>query len=492
MSSAPTPFHPGLAALLAVLIALLPGCDRGEPGSTVPEEGQGLLLVVVDGLRADRLSCNGYGRATTPRIDGLASEGVLLTRTISASPQIAPSHAALLSGSDANLARRSGAQWGQATVDQPWYLPPSVPRLPVELAVAGFRTAAFGSHPGFAPVNGHTAGFQTFFPRWPTAIGEPLATAEETLGDVRRWFGTLGRDEPWFAYVQLAGLEDAFRYPDPRWSGYFEPRPGRGWVPPSGLTVPSLFAVAPGRTDGTLQSIGDYEARYDGALRGIDAALGELLDQLDQLGRLERTTVCLIGSCGMQFGEAGLILDHGRLSVADLHVPFLLRPALGRPSRRGERLDLLASTMDVAPTLLDLHGLEVPADMLGVSLADLVDPERPVSALRKFAVANCGIQEGGAIFSADHVLEVTLPGRVAEGELIRAWYGDLDVHDDVVEERFYNWIEEPFPALNDLAPANGPEAAAFEAAGFHWTLRVRDLQRRYTPVLFEGLGASDR
>lgn len=498
-SSQPSAQGRRLVRAFGIALLLLGSCapnksepaSESEPFQTVPREGQGILLVVIDGLRADRVSAFGYDRETTPRIDQLASEGVAFARTISASPQAAPSHASILSGNDPNLARRAVPQWRQAEIDQAWYLPPKVPRLPVELAVAGYRTAAFSSHPSFSRVNGLVSGFQAFFPRWPKQVGEPLAAADETLEDVRRWLRTLSRDEPWFAYVQLASLEDAFRHRDPSWSGFFEPRSGRSWVPPAGLTSPSLFAVAPGRTDGGAHTIGQYEAWYDGALREIDAQLGELLDQLEQFGRLENTTVCVVGSFGMQFGESGLILDHGRLSVADLHVPLVLRPSPSIASRRGLHSELLASTMDVAPTLLELAGQDVPQDMFGLSFARVFDPEQPIAPVRELAMAACAIQGGYAVFSADKALEMIFPGQVREPALVRAWYGDLDVHEDSAEERLYDWTTDPAPPLFEQTLPSLPESVRLKTAGFHWVLRVQRLQKQYAPVLFSDFGAGD-
>ena len=472
---------------------LLGSCDGQDTSSAhqVERRGQGILLVVIDGLRADRLSSLDYDRLTTPRIDALAGEGLSFARTISASPQTTPSHAAILSGSDPNLARRAVPQWEQAEIDQAWYLPPKVPRLSVELAVAGYRTAAFASHASLAPVSGLTAGFQTFFPRLPKSNAEPLVSADRTLTDVSHWLRTLDRDEPWFAYVQLAGLEDSFRHPDPSWSGYFEPRAGRNWIPPTGLSSPSLFAVSPGRTDGGTHTIGQYEAWYDGALREIDLQLGELFDRLAQSRRLESTTVCVVGSCGMQFGESGLLLDHGRLSVADLHVPFVLRPESSLYSRRGESIDFLASTMDIAPTLLELAGCDVPADMLGRSFASLLDPASELAPVRDLTIASCAIQNGYAVYSDEQALEFTMPGEVRQPGLVRAWYGDLDFHADAVEERLYNWIEDPAPALFELTLPSLPDAVRLKTAGFHWTQRVQELQSKYAPLLLPGFGDSE-
>ena len=473
--------------------ACAPSAPEPAPTGTGASAGQGVLVVVVDGLRADRVSAFGYGRETTPRCDALAAEGAAFLRTISPAPQLVPAHAALVSGSDPNLARRDVPTW-MATTDPVWFLPPEAPRLAVELGVAGFRSAAFSSHPFFAPVYGFGVGFHEFFPRWPETPDEPLTRPGETFEDVRRWLATLRRGESWFAYVQLAGLEDCFNRPDPRWSQFFEPDRTKSWVPPRGTNDPCLFAVPPSRAaDGNL-TMGEYEVRYDGALREIDHELGRFLDGLEQLGRLDGTTVCVVGSCGMQFGEAGLLLDHGRLSVADLHVPWILRPARDLPGPRGVRHDELTSTLDLAPTVLELHDIEPPEGMLGTSFAALVRGEQADLPPRRVVVASCAIQGGNAAFTRDLAVEWTLPGQVRERALVRGWYGDLEKHAGAVEERVYDWVDQPYPPLHQLAspwiPQPDERKVELRAATLQWMSRVEtlrdELQRPFEETLLGG------
>ena len=57
-----------------------------------------ILFVVIDSLRADRLSGYGNERNTSPNLDRLASEGVMFERAFSTAPYTAPSHASLLTG----------------------------------------------------------------------------------------------------------------------------------------------------------------------------------------------------------------------------------------------------------------------------------------------------------------------------------------------------------------------------------------------------------
>src|SRR5437867_11229973 len=78
-----------LLALAAVL--LLSAC--GPPPSP-----PNVLLITIDTLRADRLGCYGYGRATSPHIDRLAAQGVLFERAYTTLPRTTQSVASILTG----------------------------------------------------------------------------------------------------------------------------------------------------------------------------------------------------------------------------------------------------------------------------------------------------------------------------------------------------------------------------------------------------------
>ncbi len=463
----PPPFLRACLLLVPLLFACAPtpGADRA---------GHGVLLIAVDALRADHLPSGGYDRRTMPRVEQLISEGAYFEHTFAAAPQRIPSHAALLSGSDPNLARRKAPQWLEASLEQPWYLPPAVPRLGVEFLVGGAATAAFVDHADVSAAYGFAAGFQTF--EGPPQGADASHGAERLVTRTLNWVRTLGRDRDWFAYVHFADLDRTWRTPDPRWDTYFEPRPELDAVPPVGTSEPSLFAIPPARFFGGVLTLGQYEARYDGALRRLDTELHRLLEELDAAGRLEHTTIALVGTFGVQFGEAGLMLDAGRLSLADLAVPFVLRPAPARfGAFDGRRIGGIASLMDVAPTLIDAAGLTVPRTMQGLTLWPAARDNAP--SPRRHAFASCGIQSGYAAFNATQAIEVLLFGEGARASLVSGWFGDLERRSNWTEERLYDWRADPFPPLAAPPGLTLSETAELKAAAVAWVETVEKLRR---------------
>jgi arylsulfatase A-like enzyme len=134
-------------ALVAAAIGLAFGCARSESEEgTRSEPPQGAVLILLDTVRADHLSCYGYGRPTSPHIDALAREGVRFEQVIATSPWTLPSVAALLTGEYAERV-----------------LPGKLTRsLPEVFQQAGFTTAAVTEGGFVSTAFGLDRGFGTF------------------------------------------------------------------------------------------------------------------------------------------------------------------------------------------------------------------------------------------------------------------------------------------------------------------------------------------
>ena len=68
------------------------------PAASTSAQGENVLLISVDTLRADRLSCYGYSGNSTPNIDRWAEEGVRFANAYTEYPLTLPAHATLLTG----------------------------------------------------------------------------------------------------------------------------------------------------------------------------------------------------------------------------------------------------------------------------------------------------------------------------------------------------------------------------------------------------------
>ncbi|MGD9547501.1 MAG: sulfatase [Candidatus Krumholzibacteriia bacterium] len=336
-----------------------------------------LLLIGVDTLRADHLGLAGYGRPTSPRLDGLAGRGAAFLDVTAPAPWTLPSfssaltglmpglHGAYLAGAERNMDRQP-----------PHRLDPKVTTLAAHLRRQGYRTAAFYSNQFFAFGLAESFDHHRY-------LNFPAGDLARTALDWMRRHG----DRPFFCFVLFndphepttpapADL-DAFLpvagRPDPallrglaRWGEDPAPALGSGpWPPAEDVTAALALKLAV----------------YDATIHQVDRAIGSLQDQLERWEIADRTLVSVFSDHGEEF------LDHADFSRRWNHDPrgihgighghSLFREVLGVPwlawgpgVPAGVRRREPASLLDLSPTLLDWLDLpplpypeRIPEDM---------------------------------------------------------------------------------------------------------------------------------
>jgi arylsulfatase A-like enzyme len=111
-----------------------------------------------------------------------------------------------------------------------------------------------------------------------------------------------------------------------------------------------------------------------GTLKSQDDNIGRLLDYLDKSGLAENTIVVLTGDHGFFLGEHGWF-DKRFMYEEALRVPWMIRyPGVVNP---GSKSDAWVTAIDNAPTILDMAGLPIPADMQGRSLMPVFQEKTP-------------------------------------------------------------------------------------------------------------------
>lgn len=446
------------AALVALGLGFLAGCGEPElPLAKVRDgkaeiTGQGVLVVVVDGLRWDHTSLAGYDRDTTPFLRSFAKEGMVFTDAWSPTASRLGAHVAILTGCDPALARPPRAAGTEEELTDSWFVPSSLDLIGQPFLGAGWTTAAFVDDPDIAELRGFDRGFREFNP-----FGGVEEDTDERVGIYGvgtrfiEWNKRLPLDENWFAYVHLDDIERVWKdqeessaYRDVMGTGGWKPRPELSRVPPIGVSEPMLHALPPSRAaTGEPLTLAEYELRYDRGIKAIDESLKRLVgDFADAFGRAEHLTVVIVGSHGLALGEGGLYLQAGQVAEADLHVPLIVRPSRALKEKLGwdpaggrRRAGGIVSLADLAPTLVDLLDLRAPEHVQGVSLVPMLqDPQATVRErvfLRAPSMGGRGIAESGAVMSLSAEGRATVRGRAGgapatlEGaagtELVRSW-----------------------------------------------------------------------
>ena len=308
------------------------GVAAGRAGAAATSPPASIFVISIDTLRADRLPAYGYAEGATPAIDGLRRDGLLYEQAYAACPLTLPSHASLFTG---RLPPSHGVR------DNIGYRldGESVPTLARLLRDRGFATAGAVSAYVLRGSTGIAAGFE----RWDDGIE---VQGEEALGQLERpgpqtvaialeHLGALPQ-RPIFLFLHLYEPHAPYQPPEPWRSRHADP--------------------------------------YDGEVAAADAALGTFLDGLRRLGLYDGSIIVLLGDHGEGFGDHGE-KEHGiLLNRESIQVPLLVKLPAG--ARAGESVERPVHLVDVLPTIAEIVGLDLPADLPGRSLLDAGGEER--------------------------------------------------------------------------------------------------------------------
>lgn len=327
-------------------------------GCTEPPRPRNAVLIVLDTLRADRLSAYGAERPTSPRIDAFAEQGVLFEHAVTNAPWTLPAMVGMLSGSYPSTAvYRNGLRRS----------------LVENLREAGWSTAAF-TEGGFVSRSfGLELGFEDFHEyEYDAEEEEQGATTpgeiEDTFARAQAWLaGNSAR--PFFLLVHTFETHAPYRRLD------FARDLDRGRLAET-FEVKFEMGVKGERLALTPDELAYVRALYDGGVAVADRFVGGLLDTLDALGLADETLVVVTSDHGEDLGhrnpwDAG---SHGH-SLYDelLLVPLVLHdPARPYPV---SRVSQQVRVVDVVPTILEILGVPAPPDLHGRSLVPLMTGE---------------------------------------------------------------------------------------------------------------------
>ncbi|MCA9000801.1 MAG: sulfatase-like hydrolase/transferase, partial [Planctomycetes bacterium] len=409
--------------VLLSLAVLGPACSSSEAPKEFPKPGRGVLVIEVDAWRRDHLSLYGYDKPTTPFLENLARRVVVFDNAWSTGAGAMPAAVSLLTGCDPIVARRPQIALADGSYLDPafpWDVTDPMPRIAFQFLLGGYRTLLLAGGGKLENVRGLRLGFEDV--RW-SARNASGGAQDRGLADLEaellEWARHLEDGQDWFAYLQASDLE-GFHKSGAVTPG-FEYEKGLDYVPPVGPGEPVFHALPPSRVAPGLETLADHVGAYDSALARFDADLEHLLLNMGETGVLSRTTVVVVGGYGMGFGESGLLADAGTLSEVDLAVPLLIRPAPELEFPVGQRLAGLTSLVDLGPTLLTMHGQQVPDGLAGRSLTGLMRGEQEFVRERAFAVGD--IHAGFAVIDGRGMWIWSQPQVGGAPGLGRSWFG---------------------------------------------------------------------
>lgn len=310
-----------------------------------------IVLLGIDSLRRDHMSCYGYRHLTTPHIDRFAQESTLFEQTFSAYIPTTSAYASMLTGQDVFTTQ-------VVALRHKGPLRAEVKTLAEILREEGYDTTCvgFGGNPS-------SRGFDKYieFPGW-GSWNEGRSPKAQNLNDVAipeldrlarkrdPFFLFLRHMDPHSPYLPPAPFERMFYHGNEFDKRNKSMEPVMAFKP-----FRDFFAswMPPGVTDKEY-----IIAQYDGSVAYMDAAIQSIFTALAMRGLAEDTIVVINGDHGETLYDHDCYFDHHGLYEPTLIVPLVIRYPGKIPA--GARVKGYNQHKDLVPTLLDLAGIARP------------------------------------------------------------------------------------------------------------------------------------
>ena len=294
------------------------------PTFSKPKTGKtrlNFLLITIDTLRPDRLSCYSDEHAKTPNIDSLAEKGALFLKAFAHTPTTLPSHTNILLGTTPLY---HGVHDNHNFIVREEFL-----SLAEHLKNHGYSTGAFV---GAFPLDsrfGLTQGFDIYDDNYGSKNYQEFSyverKAEVVVQKALDWLE--GRNSPWFLWVHCFDPHQRYDPPEPFKTEY-------------------------------------KDNPYDGEVAYVDFELGKLLEYMRQNHLDENTLIIFTGDHGESLGQHGES-THGYFAYnSSIWVPLVIE----FPGIKSGTIDQYVCHADIYPTVCDILGLEKPSFLQGLSL----------------------------------------------------------------------------------------------------------------------------
>ncbi len=415
-----------------------------------------LLIITPDQLRADYLSCYGHPNVATENIDRLAREGIRLESCYCQSPLCAPSR---VSFATSTYVSEHGCRNYWSTID------PEVPNIATTLKKGGYRTGMFGKNHLFTydklndvwdechevclgNYDGHpeyAKSYSSFELEEEHPYNKTGSLTDETIAFMQ------DSEAPFFAWVNYQDPHPAFTCPEPY----------KSLFAPDSIPIPESFykydpEKQPHRNEiwrrhSEMDTCSESDlqsaiATYMGQIRYVDDSIGRILDMLDQTGLAKNTVVLFFSDHGELLGDYRMSHKLPVFYESLSRIPVILKHPDGRWA--GEVFTGLTEEVDLAPTLLDILGINPPPSMVGTSWLSSLDRGEYSGKESILCEAGGGGPTAKEVVPGLRLKAPHLPTSLGPGSMIRKGDWKLSMYvDDRCE--LYNLAEDP-QELNNL------------------------------------------
>jgi arylsulfatase A-like enzyme len=291
-----------------------------------------IVLISLDTLRADHLSCYGYHRLTSPNIDKIADEGTIFLNAASCSNWTLPSHMSILTGL---YCAETGYVPGNAISNT--FFADEVKTIASYLRAMNYKTAGFHNGGYVSEFFGFDKGFDLY--------KNTRKDIEHAMGQVLKWLSE-NKENKFFLFFHTYEIHAPYT------NTYF---------------VSQVSSSASFRE----KSI----AAYDSDIYNADRQLGRLFEWLKKNDLYKDTVIIITSDHGENFdfvrkeGDAGL---HGKtLYESEVHIPLIIKGGGGFDT--GKKITSQVSSVDILPTIARLAGMDIEDGVRGIDLQRLLD-----------------------------------------------------------------------------------------------------------------------
>ncbi len=344
---------------------------------------QNVILIVLDTVRADHLSCYGYEQPTTPNLDKFNVDDALkFNKSYSTSNWTLPGHASIFTG---KYPISHGAHFppAESNIDLNAF-----PLIDNELTLAeilrshGYQTVGVSANTIFVNKEyGLNQGFNYWYSKSPfkyepvvwtvlrnlhhcfqyIEAADPYFSANKINNIVYKWLNDEYKNQPFFMFINYMDAHIPYIPPSP----YKYMFKGRKKIP-LGVDIPG---IEKGEKTISQPEKEHIRSLYDGEIAYLDHHLGMLFKRLKSMNLYKDSIIIVTSDHGEELGEHGLV-DHGHhLYEPEIKIPILIK--LNNNTEMDKNLikkDRPVQNMDIFPTVLDLLNIEIPDNNQGVSL----------------------------------------------------------------------------------------------------------------------------
>ena len=428
-----------------------------------------ILLIAIDTLRADHLSCYGYVRQTSPNLDMLASEGILFQTCINQTAHTMPTFTTIMTGQNplthdiVSTLYAHPNEPGQVIDDE-------TPLLAQQFRQADWLTAAFDNLMQFGCVPKWFARGYDFYVNTISKKNKFVAAvlAEEINARLIPWLRMYGKED-FFLFVHYWDVHQPYNEPEPYMSLHVD------GPAPAGIKTPDGRAFLPrwGWDDRLSESQRRRLAQYDGEITYCDAEIGKVIDTLKELDIYDDTCIVVTSDHGEDMEEHNAPFEHREVYEHTVHVPLIIKPAKESQLPTAKKIETLVGHIDLMPTLLDIAGLDCPASVEGVSLMPLMTSEiEPVhehvflhggviKQHGRWRSAEVGIRtqqykyfiRGTAVLEPEHIPReiASLCAPPWRGDRNRPFTDRIDFFNNLPKEELYDLLADPCEISNITA-----------------------------------------